>query len=154
MMCWMKRHSISCITADLFARADLKLDIQATGLPDESRGMIFCNHVLEHVDDFRKALKELYRILRPGGHLICSFPMDPGVDLLDEGEGNLPAEERVRRFGQYDHKRVFGTHADRLLSEAGFTVGNISGENCPASILPVVGPGNYDINLLFDCVKK
>ena len=63
------------LTADLYSDADLKLDIQATGLADESFDVIVCNHVLEHVDDFRIALKELHRLLCPGGSLICSFPM-------------------------------------------------------------------------------
>lgn len=77
MMRWMKRHQISFTTADLYQKADLKVDIQNTGLPDQSWDIIICNHVLEHVEDFRKALKELFRILKPGGHLICSFPWIP-----------------------------------------------------------------------------
>lgn len=55
---WMKRNKIACVTADLYRQTvDLKLDIQATGLPDESYDVIVCNHVLEHVDNFRMALK-------------------------------------------------------------------------------------------------
>ena len=82
---WLKRNRISCVTADLYSQGvDLKIDIQNTGLLDQSYDIIICNHVLEHVDDFRKALKEMYRILRPGGSFICSFPMDPNVELLDE----------------------------------------------------------------------
>ena len=65
MQLWMKRNRVSCTTADLYRTdTDLRLDIQATGLPDESYDFIICNHVLEHVDDFNKTLKEVYRILR------------------------------------------------------------------------------------------
>ena len=109
-------HKISCVTANLYGKANLKLDIQKTGLPDESYDVIVCNHVLEHVDDFRKALKEMYRILRPGGSFICSFPMDPKVELLDEDPSVQTEEERLRRFGQNDHLRVFGMKADRFLT--------------------------------------
>ena len=154
MMLWMKRYHISCTTADLNAAADLKLDIQATGLPDDSYDFIFCNHVLEHVDDFRLALKELYRILKPHGYLICSFPMDPKIEVLEEEEEDISSEERIRRFGQYDHKRVFGMKADQLLIEAGFTVERISGKDYPDEILPVVGPADYDMNCLFKCGKE
>ena len=154
MMRWMKNNKVSCTTADLYARADLKLDIQRTGLPDSSYDMVFCNHVLEHVDDFRIALKELYRLLRPGGRLICSFPMDPKVPLLEEETEALSPEERMKRFGQRTHKRVFGMQAARFLVEAGFTVDIISGESCPDNILPIVGPGDYDINRLFCCKKN
>ena len=153
MMQWMKRNGITCTTADLCNPADLRIDIQATGLPEASWDVVICNHVLEHVDDFRLALKELYRILRPGGRLICSFPMDPKVELVCEEVNELSPEERIRRFGQYDHKRVFGMHADQLLAEAGFTVDVISGKACPQDILPVIGPGDYDMNCLFDCRK-
>ena len=153
MMLWMRRNGISCVTADLYGEADLRLDIQATGLPDESYDVIVCNHVLEHVDDFRVVLKELYRILRPGGSLVCSFPMDPNVELLDEDPEVRTEEERVRRFGQNDHLRVFGMHADRFLEEAGFTVEEINGDKCPPEVLPIVGPADYDINRLFRCVK-
>lgn len=153
-MMWLKRNRISCVTADLYAKADLKLDIQRTGLPDHSYDMIVCNHVLEHVDDFRLSLKEMYRILRSGGSFICSFPMDSKVELLDEDPFVQTKEERVRRFGQNDHLRVFGMKAERFLKEAGFTVEKIDGKNYPDEILPVVGPADYDMNLLFRCMKN
>ena len=153
MMLWMKKNNIPCTTADLYQKADLKLDIQATGLPNDSYDVIVCNHVLEHVDDFRVSLNELYRILRKRGILICSFPMDPKVELLDEETNALSDRERISRFGQNDHKRVFGRKADYFLREAGFTVKLISGEKCPDAILPIVGPADYDINLLFLCIK-
>ena len=152
---WLKRHHLSCVTADLYSKAvDLNLDIQSTGLPDESYDVIVCNHVLEHVDDFRVALKEMYRILRPGGSFICSFPMDPKVELLDEDPLVQTDEDRVRRFGQNDHKRVFGMKADRFLTEAGFDVERIDGKDYPEEILPVAGPADYDMNLLFHCIKR
>ena len=151
---WLKRNKVSCVTADLYSEAvDLKLDIQDTRLPDESYDVIVCNHVLEHVDDFRKALKEMYRILRPDGSFICSFPMDPKVELLDEDPSVQTEDERLRRFGQNDHQRVFGMKADLFLEEAGFEVEKINGKDYPDEILPVVGPADYDINLLFRCIK-
>lgn len=152
---WMKRKSISCTTADLYRRdMDLKLDIQKTGFPDESFDIIICNHVLEHVDDFRMALKEMHRILRTGGSFICSFPMDPKVELLDEDPAVQTDEERLRRFGQNDHVRVFGMKAGQFLTEAHFSVERIDGRDYPEEILPIVGPADYDINLLFHCSKR
>lgn len=151
---WLKRNRISCVTADLYAEADLKLDIQKTGLPDNRYDVIVCNHVLEHVDDFRSALKEMYRVLRSGGSFICSFPMDPKVELLDEDPSVQTEEERIRRFGQNDHQRVFGMKADRFLEEAGFAVEKIDGRDYPDEILPVIGPADYDMNLLFRCIKR
>ena len=154
MTLWMRRNGVSFVSADLYRKADLRLDIQKTGLPDASYDAVFCNHVLEHVDDFRAALKEVYRLLRPAGFLICSFPMDPNVELLDEDPSVQTDAARRERFGQRDHRRVFGMRADQLLTEAGFTVEKIEGKDCPDEILPVVGPGDYDMNILFRCVKE
>ena len=151
---WMDRNGIKAVTADLFHDADLRIDIQDTGLDAECYDIIICNHVLEHVDDFRQALKEVYRILRPGGSFICSFPMDPAVDLIYENAPVKTQEDCRLFYGQIDHKRVFGMHADRLLAEAGFSIEMISGKNCPQRILPVVGPADYDMNMLFRCVKN
>ena len=120
------------MTADIYDETvDLKLDIQVTGLPDESYDVIVCNHVLEHVDDFRKSLKEMYRVLRSGGAFICSFPMNQKKELLDEDPAVQTEEERVRRFGQNDLLRVFGMKAYRFLTEAGFEVERIDGKDYP-----------------------
>lgn len=153
MMLWMRRNGITCTTADLYDKADLKIDIQDTGLPEVSYDVVIANHVLEHVDNFKKALREIYRILSQNGCFICSFPMDPKIELLDEEEEPLLTQERIKRFGQSDHKRVFGMKADQFLIEAGFEVEKIKSEDYPESILPVVGPADYDMNILFCCRK-
>ena len=98
-------------------------------------------------------MREMYRILRSGGFFICSFPMDLKVNLLDEDRTVQTAEERYQRFGQDDHKRVFGMNADSFLAEAGFTVERICGDHYPDEILPVIGPAAYDMNIFFRCVK-
>lgn len=144
----MKRNKVTCTTADYFQVADLKLDIQSTKLPDESYDIIICNHVLEHVQDFRKALKEVHRILRKGGYFICSFPIDPNIELLDEDSTIVTEEDCKKRFGQVDHLRVFGRNSEQFLKEAGFEVKKIKGAESPEEIMPVVGPGDYDWNEL------
>ena len=58
------------------------------------------------------------------------------------------------RFGQNDHKRVFGMKADQFLQEAGFKVTPICGEDYPEKILLVVDPADYDMNRLFVCEKE
>ena len=153
MAYWMRKNGVSCVTADLYQHADLQIDIERTGLPDGSYDLIFCNHVLEHVSDFRRALAELYRILRPAGTLVLSFPTDPRVDAVDEAPPGITPEERLRRFGQHDHNRVFGPGAVRFLKDAGFEVTTFTGDECPADILPVVGPADYDDNVLYVCRK-
>ena len=151
---WMDRNGVVATTADVYNQADLKIDIEDTGLADDSYDIIICNHVLEHVNDFRRALKEVYRILSPGGYMLCSFPMDKDVELVDEDPSITTDEERRARFGQVDHNRVFGMKAGELLEDAGFMVEEICGEDYPEEILPVIGPADYDMNILFRCVKR
>lgn len=146
---WLDRHHIACTTADLYSRADLKINIEDTGLNDDSYDMIVCNHVLEHVSDYKKALRELYRIIRPGGRIILSFPVDPSFTTVFEDSSISSEEERVRLFGQNDHLRIFGNDSKELLESFGFKVTEIRGENCDERLKAVVGPADYDYNVLW-----
>ena len=40
-----------------------------------------------------------------------------------------------------------------MLTEAGFKAEKISGDDYPDEILPVIGPADYDMNILFRCMK-
>ncbi|SNU06211.1 Membrane protein involved in the export of O-antigen and teichoic acid [Lachnospiraceae bacterium] len=151
---WMDRHGIRAVTADLFNPADLKIDIEDTGLESDSYDVIICNHVLEHVTDYRKALRELRRIVRPDGMIIISFPVDMKLDTAYEDNRIVTKEDRVRHFGQHDHLRVFGRDSKELLEHHGFIVEEIRGENCDAKIKPVVGPADYDYDVLWECRKE
>ena len=77
--------------------------------------------MLEHVDD-RKAVPELFRILRPGGLLIAMFPMVEGWDTTYENPAVTLPEERLLHFGQHDHVRFFGRDARSRLATPGFVV--------------------------------
>ena len=55
--------------------ADYYLDIQAIDLPDNQFDIITCSHVLERIPDDQKAMREMYRILKPGGIAIVLVPL-------------------------------------------------------------------------------
>ena len=116
---------ISYRTADFFADGiDDRVDIMDMGVYEDQRFDFFiCSHVLEHVADDRKALKELYRILKSGGKGILMVPIVLGLREIDEDPTIIDEAERWRRFGQFDHVRLYSKSGflDRVR-DAGFLV--------------------------------
>jgi predicted SAM-dependent methyltransferase len=152
---WFDRNNYHYTTADLFDRtADIKVDIQNTSFPDEIWGLIVCNHVLEHVPDYKKALMELKRILRKDGILELTVPTDRSFTRVYEDASKTSREERIKHFGQYDHIRIFGNDLGDILNELGFSVEIIDGDTLPTEIGGVIGPANYDDNRVYICRKK
>lgn len=109
-------------TADLFAAGvDHKLNIEEIAQPDGSWDAIICSHVLEHVDD-RKAVRELYRILRPGGRLMILVPVAEGWDATYENARTFDPAMKALHYGKDNHVRRFGRDIRDRLSAAGFEV--------------------------------
>lgn len=121
------RGTESYITADLESPlADMHFDVQEIPLADRSVDVVICNHLFEHVEDDRRAMSELYRVMRYGGWGIMLVPEDRGRESTFEDDTITDAKERTRLFGQYDHRRVYGRDYDERLREAGFEVERIA----------------------------
>lgn len=99
----------------------IELDITKIDFPDDHFDLIICSHVLEHVDDDRRAMRELFRVLAPGVTAILMVPMGTGADTYEDPSITEPAE-RLRHFGQFDHVRIYGRDYSQRLVEAGFQV--------------------------------
>jgi len=97
--------------------ADMKI------YPDNSFDCFICSHVLEHVPNDRQAMRELCRVLKPGGWGIAMAPIMLGLTGTIEDASLTDPAERVRRFGQSDHLRLYArTDFIARLTEAGFDV--------------------------------
>jgi predicted SAM-dependent methyltransferase len=81
---------------------------------------IICIHVLEHIPEDRKAMSELFRVLKPGGWGTINVPMS-GNKTLEDPTIKDP-KDRLRMFGQEDHVRFYGEDFIDRLKEAGFLV--------------------------------
>jgi SAM-dependent methyltransferase len=115
-----KRIGAEYLTADLSNFAMVRMDVERIRYPDESFDVVFCSHVLEHVNDDRRAMREFARVLKRDGWAILLVPIIAEVTYEDLSITD-PAERR-RLFGQEDHVRRYGPdYADRLR-EAGFHV--------------------------------
>lgn len=118
-------HNATYRTADLHSKdVDDRVDITSMGIyADEQFDFFICSHVLEHVVDDRKALRELYRILKHGCQGIIMVPIVLGLEEIDEDPSVVDEVERWRRFGQNDHVRLYSKEGFlRRVEEADFIV--------------------------------
>lgn len=114
-------------TADLFSPiVDVKADILELPFEDNSFDVVFCNHVLEHIEDDARAMSELLRVMRPGAIGIFQIPQDLNREETYEDFTITDPEERARHFGQYDHVRVYGKDYFDRLRKAGFRVEEVA----------------------------
>ncbi|MGK7389015.1 MAG: class I SAM-dependent methyltransferase [Candidatus Cyclobacteriaceae bacterium M2_1C_046] len=127
-LCFMdsfeKQHREGYITTDIESPlAKVKADIHDLPFNDNHFDVAICNHVLEHVENDIQAMKEIHRVLKPGGWAILQVPFfHPIPETTEEDITVTSPKERERLFGQDDHVRKYGRdYADRLRS-AGFTV--------------------------------
>ncbi len=111
-----------------YERADLlprqagvqKLDLTAIERPDESYDFVIANHVLEHVEDDASALREILRVLRPGGRAILQTPFAAARRTMFEDPAIRDEAGRLRAFGQEDHCRLYGADFVERVQSFGF----------------------------------
>jgi SAM-dependent methyltransferase len=120
---WLERQDgIDYVTADIDSPL-ARVQVDATDMPfeDESFDFAICVHVLEHIPDDRKALREFARVLRPGSPAVFQVPPSD-LETTREDPGVTDPQERERLFGQYDHVRLCGADYPDRIAEAGFEV--------------------------------
>jgi SAM-dependent methyltransferase len=110
-------------TADLHQKGTThRVDITRVDLPDASYDIVIAHHVLEHIDDDRAAMRELFRLLKPGGLAVLSVPVNPTRRETYENAAITAPALRVLHFGGDDHKRYYGLDFADRLAATGFTV--------------------------------
>jgi SAM-dependent methyltransferase len=120
---WLKTlPGVSYLSTDLDPSvADVRADVTALPFDDRSFDLVLCIHVLEHVPDDRAAIRELFRVLRPGGTAVLQLPPSHLEETSEDPAITDPAE-REEYFGQFDHVRLCGRDYGDRLEEAGFDV--------------------------------
>lgn len=87
--------------------AQVRADLTKIPFATDSFDVVVCFHVLEHIIDDREAVRELARIVRPGGRAMVVVPWDPQRTTTFEVDGADPADYE-RLYGQSDHVRIYG----------------------------------------------
>jgi len=94
-----------------------RVDIEAMPFDDASFNLVIANHVLEHVEDDFRAVREVRRVLMPGGAAILQTPFSPVLQRTWSDPGIVGDEARLQAYGQQDHVRLFGADIfDRFAS--------------------------------------
>lgn len=97
-------------------------DLTKLGFADNSFDLVLCYHVLEHIVDDRKAMKELYRVTKPGGLAIIQTPVEYDREKTFEDLNITTPDARRKLFGQEDHVRIYGNDYFERLRLVGFDV--------------------------------
>lgn len=116
-----KVHHNRYITADIESPlAKVKMDIHAIPFGENHFDAVLCNHVLEHVQDDIQAMREIHRVLRPGGFAILQIPFfNPIPDKTFEDPSITDKREREKIFGQDDHVRKYGHDYTQRIAQSG-----------------------------------
>jgi len=121
------------LSADLSdPRAMVKMDITDIQYPNDTFDLIYCSHVLEHIPNDRRAMRELCRVLKPNGFALLMVPVTR-IETFEDPSLTDPAK-RAELFGQADHVRHYGPDFKDRLEDCGFSTkvfsaGELVGEN-------------------------
>jgi len=127
MIRWLVSRSCEYLNIDLYNPAMRRMDLMDIDLPDGSKTLVWCSHVLEHVSDDRRALFEIFRILAPGGILVLQVPI--GGEATLEDNSVISELERLEKFLQEDHVRLYGRDLTLRIEGCGFLCERVSTES-------------------------
>lgn len=116
-----KNQNISYFSTDYEDEfiAEYKYDITQIPLENDFFDMIICYHILEHIEDDKKAMAELFRVLKPNGICVIQTPFKEGN--IYEDFSKKTTEARLEAFGQEDHVRIYSVEGlQKRLKENGF----------------------------------
>ena len=133
----IKKEAAHYATADFFRTdCDYKLDMtNMQEIDNESFDIVIAFDVLEHVQNYQKALKEVYRILSPGGYGIFTVPQKDNLAVTYENQNVKTPEDRKKFFGQSDHLRIFGDDFPKNIENEDFKVNVINEINFTSEIV-------------------
>ena len=121
--CFKSSPNIDYLTADISSsEVMVKMDITDISYPDGSFDIIICNHVLEHIIDDSKAMRELCRVLKPGGWGILQVAISLSLEHTFEDFSITEPAAREQAFGQSDHVRIYAMDYVERLEGSGFSV--------------------------------
>lgn len=120
-----KEKYMAYFTGDLYPElyhADAKIDLTDIDFEDNSFDYIIANHVLEHIPEDIKAIKEVFRVLKPNGLAILQVPISHILNETYEDRNITSWNDRENAYGQGDHVRLYGLDYPSRLQDIGFHI--------------------------------
>ncbi|MHA8066178.1 class I SAM-dependent methyltransferase [Aquirufa sp. ROCK2-A2] len=115
------------ITADIESPlAKVKMDLHHIPFEDNTFDVVFCNHVLEHVDDDFQCMREIRRVLKPTGYALLQSPQRYDLATTYEDRSITDPKQREIHFLQDDHVRIYGRDYGKQLEKSGFTITEVN----------------------------
>ena len=133
------------IQGDLYPTNDRikKINIEKTDFSNDYFDLVIANHILEHVCNDKTALKELHRIIKPGGYAILQTPYSAKLTAVFSDTGIDTDSGRLNAYGQEDHVRLYGANLEAFIASFGFQ-SLVSSHN---KLLPHVDPKRTGTNI-------
>lgn len=148
--------NLDYLSVDLFSPLAMQTGVDILNLPfdENSYDLILCSHVLAHVSDDRKALREMKRVLKTTGTLILLTGETPnGQTTTLEYENVNSAEERLKLYGRSDRFRIYGSDFAQRCEKEGFSVKLVKyAEQFPDEVRTQFGLSTKDT--IYLCSKK
>jgi len=133
--------------------ADEEMDITSINYPDNTFDYIICCHVLGHIPDEKKAIDELFRVLKKGGKAFIQTPIHPINNTFENAELKTE-EERLKNYGEKDLLRLHGQDFQERLKRDNMLIEKIDyRNNIENDLAKKLSVGNGYRELIFLCQK-
>jgi SAM-dependent methyltransferase len=103
-------------------RAMYQVDITKIPFPSQKFDYVLCNHVLQDIEDDRKAIMEMKRVLKSNGTIILSFPLCISQHNTYEDMEKKSFKERFETYGDKYHVRIYGLDVKQRIQSCGLHV--------------------------------
>lgn len=131
------------------------IDITNIGYENNYFDLIICSHVLGHVPDEKKAISEMYRVLKPGGEALVLTLINQNSYKTIENSDIITPADRLKTYGEPDLCRLHGLDFESRLSQGGFNVSKIDYRNNFSKNEKIrFSLGNGAREIIFKCEKK
>jgi SAM-dependent methyltransferase len=149
---WLKTLSDDYVSGDIDGELAMEvMDLTNLPLADRSRSLVYCSHVLEHIQDDDAAMREMHRVLEEGGVAVVQVPIGDGP--TDEDPSVVSPTERERRWLQWNHVRLYGLDIVKRLEQVGFDVVTLSVDDLDRDVVERHSLAGATTNEIFVCTR-